>query len=371
MKNKHLVLIGGGHAHMEILANLWIFKNRGCRVTVVQPSDFHYYSGMGPGMLGGTYQPEQLRFSTRLQVESQGGRFIRDMASQIDPARQLVTLAQSAPPIPYDVLSCNAGSFITGKELQTTPDIFPVKPIEGLVRAQQIILHKSQQQQLQIAVIGGGPSAIEIAGNVRQLTQKKRHQPIIRIFAGTRLLRNHPPRLVKIVRKMLEQRKVAMHEGSYVRSTGNRKVVLEDGRVYFADIIFIATGVTPSPIFTASQLATGNNGGLLVNQYLQSTSHANIFGGGDCICFQPMPLAKVGVYAVRQNPVLLHNVMASLAGKKLNSFTPGGNYLSIYNLGNRQGLFHKKPIIFGGKAAFLIKDYIDRKFITKYSGSGK
>ena len=356
---------------MEILANLRVFRDRGCRVTVVQPSDFHYYSGMGPGMLGGTYRPEQIRFPTRLQVESRGGKFIRDRVIHINPSRQQVTLAQSATPIPYDVLSCNAGSSVTGKEQQTSPDIFPVKPIEGLVQAQQVILRKSQQQQLKIAVIGGGPSAIEIAGNIRQLTQKSHYQPIIRVFAGTRLLRNHPERLVKIIRKMLDKRKVIIQEGAYVESASNRRIILEDGRESTADIVFLATGVTPSSIFTASQLPTGNDGGLLVNQYLQSTSHANIFGGGDCISFQPSPLAKVGVYAVRQNPVLLHNVVASLTGKKLNSFDPGGDYLSIYNLGNRQGVFQKKSIIFSGKAAFLIKDYIDRRFIKKYSGSGK
>ena len=53
MKPKQLVLIGGGHAHMVTLANLRAIGAKGCRVTVIQPSDHHYYSGMGPGMLGG------------------------------------------------------------------------------------------------------------------------------------------------------------------------------------------------------------------------------------------------------------------------------------------------------------------------------
>ena len=49
---KHLVLVGGGHAHMVTLAHIHRFVEKGYRVTVIGPSAYHYYSGMGPGMLG-------------------------------------------------------------------------------------------------------------------------------------------------------------------------------------------------------------------------------------------------------------------------------------------------------------------------------
>jgi len=40
--------------------------------------------------------------------------------------------------------------------------------------------------------------------------------------------------------------------------------------------------------------------------------HLVLVGGGDCIYFKDRPLDKVGVYAVRENPVLYYNLMASL-----------------------------------------------------------
>jgi NADH dehydrogenase FAD-containing subunit len=67
---QHLVLIGGGHAHMVTLAKLYTFVEKGHRVTVIGPSDHHYYSGMGPGMLGKTYTPAEIRFATRHVVQS-------------------------------------------------------------------------------------------------------------------------------------------------------------------------------------------------------------------------------------------------------------------------------------------------------------
>ena len=89
-------------------------------------------------------------------------------------------------------------------------------------------------------------------------------------------------------------------------------------------------------------------------------------GGGDCIYFDETPLDKVGVYAVRQNPILLHNLMAALDGGELKPFEPGGDYLLIFNLGDGTGIFHKRWALFGGRLAFFIKDYIDRKFMKAF-----
>ena len=91
-----------------------------------------------------------------------------------------------------------------------------------------------------------------------------------------------------------------------------------------------------------------------------------MFGGGDCIYFKDQPLDKVGVYAVRENPVLYHNLMAYLDGEPLMPFDPGGDYLLIFNLGGREGVLQKRWLTFGGRLAFLIKDYIDMRFMRKF-----
>jgi NADH dehydrogenase FAD-containing subunit len=164
----------------------------------------------------------------------------------------------------------------------------------------------------------------------------------------------------------LKNRGVTLLEGSYVKEITPGKIVLETGQAFQLDMIFLAHGVKPSPVFIASGLPTGPDGGLLVNQYLQSTSYPELFGGGDCIYFKDRPLAKVGVYAVRQNPVLFHNLMASLEDTALQTFDPGGDFLLIFNMGDGTGILRKKWIQFDGKFAFFIKDYIDRRFMKKF-----
>ena len=368
MAKKRLVLIGGGHAHMVTLANLRSFTNKGYEVLVIQPSEYHYYSGMGPGMLGGTYHPDDIRFATRKVVEHQGATFILDKAVSIDPKKQLVCLENSKQEIGYDVLSCNAGSYVPRDTIATeSPEIFTAKPIESLLAAQQKILTLSNQRSINIAIVGGGPSSIEIAGNVEQLAKRQAvHKPHISLYAGRELMSSKPAKIRKLARSSLSKRGVKVVEGTYVKKIEPGQVSLENGKTYPADVIFPAVGVKPSPIFSLSGLPTGPDGGLLVNHYLQSTGYPNIFGGGDCIYFEPEPLDKVGVYAVRENPVLYHNLMASLAGGSLQSFDPGGDYLLIYNLGSDEGIFCKWSIIFAGGLAFRIKDFIDRQFIKKF-----
>ena len=58
--------------------------------------------------------------------------------------------------------------------------------------------------------------------------------------------------------------------------------------------------------------------------------------------------------------------MAQLDGEPLQVFNPGGDYLLIFNLGGGEGVLQKKWLLFGGKLAFKIKDYIDKKFMKKF-----
>ncbi len=108
---KQLVLIGGGHAHMTVLANLYQFIDKGHRVTVIGPSPFHYYSGMGPGMLSKTYRVDEIRFATQHVVEKQGGTFILGKAERVDPKHKVVFM-QTGDTVSYDILSFNIGSFV-------------------------------------------------------------------------------------------------------------------------------------------------------------------------------------------------------------------------------------------------------------------
>jgi NADH dehydrogenase FAD-containing subunit len=369
---KDLILIGGGHAHMVTLANLGHFVRRGHRVTVIGPSEHHYYSGMGPGMLGRTYTPQQIRFDTRRGVEKNGGRFVKAFVSHIDPDRRNV-LTACGKSFHYDLLSCNSGSQIPDYMVEGPRDrVYTVKPIEGLIKARQELVRMAATQPLvRIGVVGGGAAGVEMAGNAWSLLSRhSRHDFEVRLFSQGKLLHRFPDKVRGAVLDIFRKRGIKVLEHHRVERISNHHIVLKPGRQYRADLIFLAIGVKPSPIFTASRLPTGPLGGLTVNAYLQSPAYPQIFGGGDCIYFKDHPLNKVGVYAVRQNPVLYHNLMASLTGQPLTAFTPAGAYLLIFNLGKGVGLYYKQGLMLKGRPAFWIKDLIDRRFMRKFQRAG-
>ncbi|MDY6990607.1 MAG: FAD-dependent oxidoreductase [Thermodesulfobacteriota bacterium] len=364
---KHLVLVGGGHAHMVTLANLHKFIERGHRVTVIGPSPYHYYSGMGPGMLSRSYSPEQIRFATRHVVEKQGGTFLLGRAVRVDGGKKTIHL-QSGETIAYDVVSFNVGSYVPRTIVTDGADtVFAVKPIERLIDFQKHILDLASRKETTVGIIGGGPAAAEVAGNLWRLARDHgSHMVRIQVFSGENFMARFPEGIRKRAIRSLTRREIEIVEEGFVKEVTAHEIGMPSGKAYDVDLILLALGIKPSPVFKDSGLPTGTDGGLLVNRYLQSPQYPEMFGGGDCIYFEDQPLDKVGVYAVRQNPVLYENLMASLEGRDLQPFDPGGDYLVIFNMGDNRGLLHKKGLVLEGRLAFLIKDYIDRRFMRKF-----
>ena len=369
---RHLVLVGGGHAHLTVLLNIANFIQRGHRVTLIGPSPYHYYSGMGPGMLSGIYRPQEVRFHGKKMVEDRGGIFVEDRVIRINPGQRTLNL-QSGKQIDYDVVSFNTGSEVPLKSLVPAPreNIVPVKPVFNLLQARRRIIPKLKEKEMVFVVLGGGPAGLEVTANLWRLVQDSRGKARIALIAGSRLLGGLSDRVRTMALASLNSRGVTVIEGKHGKEMTGEEIRLNDGSSHPFDFAFIALGVQPSSIFGDSGIPAGPDGGLLVNPYLQSVAQPEMFGGGDCINLAERPLAKVGVYAVRQNPILLHNLLAALERKEMQAFTPQKDFMLIFNMGNGRGILWKKNFVWEGRMAFWLKDYIDRKFMQKFQVSGE
>jgi NADH dehydrogenase FAD-containing subunit len=364
--SKHLVLVGAGHAHMTVLKNLAGFVAAGHRVTVVGPGPHHYYSGMGPGMLSGIYRPEEVRFNVKGMAVSRGARFIEDVVVGVDPAKKELQL-QRGGQIAYDVVSFNTGSGVPiDDRISAHEAVVPVKPIEKLLNARGRIIAALKERRLFIVVAGGGPAGLEIAANLRRRVADQSGAAEITLIAGERLLAGFDPAVRRKALSGLARLKIVLLEGQKVESADARSIRTTLGDNRPCDVLFMAVGIQPSQLFLDSGLPVGPDRGLLVNRYLQSVAHPQIFGGGDCICFEPRPLARVGVYAVRQNPVLLENLRRALAGEALLPFVPQKNYLLAFNMGDGTAIVRWKFIVFNGRPGFALKDYLDRRFMKMF-----
>jgi NADH dehydrogenase FAD-containing subunit len=366
---KKLVFVGGGHAHLTALTKVNEFVAKGHDVTLISPVTHHYYSGMGPGMLSQMYAPNEVRFHISKMVNDRGGKFIQAKVVGIDAEKQVLQLDDNSE-FAYDVVSFNTGSSVPADHLNGIQNVFPVKPIVNLLKAQRAILNAIKISVPRVAVIGGGPAGVELAGNLEGLIARNGGKGHISLVAGSRVLKNFPEKVIGIVERSFKNRNIDVINSRFKESS-NGSLILENGNKIDVDFVFSAVGVKPSSLFASSNLPTGQDGALLVNNILQSLAYPNIFGGGDCIALKDKTLDKVGVYAVRQNPILVHNLMVALQSGEMEKFIPQDTYLLIFNLGDGTGIFVRKTFVWNGRIAFFLKNYIDTKFMKKFQVSGE
>jgi NADH dehydrogenase FAD-containing subunit len=369
---KHLVLVGGGHAHLPTLIGLREFVERGHRVTLISPSAYHYYSGMGPGLLGGLYQPEEIRFHVRRMAEDRGAAFLADSVIRIDPGARRLFLA-SGGVVPYDLVSFNIGSEVAAEGViaPAQTDVFPVKPIVNLIAGRREILSLRAARAPRFVIGGGGPAGLEVAGNLWRLTRDPARRSRITILAGVEWLPRASAKVRRLARRSLKERGIELVEGSRVRSMKDGRATLANGGSYSYDLAFAAFGVRPPNLFRDSGIPTGDDGALLVHTTLRSVAHPEIFGGGDCIRLSERPLDRVGVYAVRQGPVLRHNLLSALDAAELRPFRGKGRYLLIFDLGDGTAIWWKGKWVWSGRLALWLKQLIDRRFMGAYQVSGE
>lgn len=358
-----LVFAGAGHAHLPVLARLERFARAGVSVTVISPRSF-WYSGMGPGLLSGQYEAEDASVDVRAMTESAAGSFLEDRVAAIDADRRIVT-TEGGERVPYDALSLNVGSEVAMPPGCAGSDrVFPVKPVSRLLELRHRILRCEPGRSLRILVAGGGAAGCEAAANALALCRRRGRKAAIRLVTGdARLLAGMPEGAGRRMADWCRGNGVAVETGRRVSGIEGEDVLFEDGRREAADFVLLATGVHPPPLLKRSSPAADAEGALRVDDRLQSVSHPGVFGAGDCIRFESMPLPRAGVYAVRQAPVLFDNLLAALLGGDLRVFRPQEKHLLILNLGDGTGLMTRGNFVASGRAAFRLKELLDRRFL--------
>ena len=365
-KRKRLVIVGGGHAHLELLSRLKSIIQLGHEVVLINPSPFHYYSGMGPGLLSGFYRPEQVRFPVQAMACRHGARFIQDRLVGIDTATKQLSLA-SGEVLDYDAATVNIGSEVSMPKDRFDPAwCVPVKPIENLVEVRSRLLASVKESGHPVVVVGGGAAGVELAANLSFLRRTGGFVGDVILVSKSLLLGEFPPRGQQLARRYLQKSGVVIREGERVTQVEQGRAVLEGGELIDCCLTLLATGIHPPSLLAQAGLTTADDGGLLVNRQLQSVDDPNLFGGGDCVSMVGQSLARVGVYAVKQGPVLAHNILACLTDQPLQTFSPQQRFLQILNLGEGRGLLRWNGIVWQGRGPFLLKDFIDSRFMRRF-----
>ena len=363
-----LVFAGAGHAHLYSLRRTRELVEGGLDVVLVNPGRFLYYSGMAPGLLSRIYRPEEARIDVRYLVEKGGGRFVKDRVKEIRPKSGEVLL-EGGDSIRYDAMSVALGSEVPAKDLSPVGDcVVPVKPLENIVSLRGKLQEPENGlgHEPRVLVVGGGPAGCEVACNTERAFEEHGIDGRVTIAnAGDALLESAPGRARREIEGLLRSRGVEVLLGSEIVAI-EEAAHIRDGRRIDFDVAILAVGTRPPGSFRESGLATGDDDGLWVNRYLQSISDPRIFGGGDSVSFRGESLSRLGVFAIRQGPVLFLNLKAYLQGESLKEFKPQKIYLYVLNLGGGSGLAIYGPLAWRSRLAWKLKSYIDTKFVREY-----
>ena len=368
---KDLVLVGGGHSHVQVIRMLAMKKAlRGIRVTLISDESTVCYSGMLPGCLAGLYRPDEMEMELRPLCTWAGIRFVRARVAGFDPALQQVYFDDGRPPLAYDALSINVGSIPRGMD---TPGVrkhaVPTRPLGLLLKRVHRFEenHRSDGRPLRIVIAGGGAAGVELAFAMHS-RWGARFAPvqITLVDSQTTLLTGHRPRVAAIIGRYLEDKGIAWHTGLRVTGVDETGVHFEDHPSLPCDFLLWATGGAPPGLLKETNLETSGAGFIRVRHTLQAMGYDNVFAAGDCIEFPSRSLPKSGVYAVREGPVLARNLHAWLENRSMVPYRPQASALALLMTGTRNAVASRRHVSFHGPWVWRLKDWIDRRWMRKF-----
>jgi selenide,water dikinase len=368
---KRMVMVGGGHAHVEVLRRFAEDPEPGAELTLISPHDEAAYSGMLPGLIAGHYRHDECHIDLVNLAHRARARFVRAAVNGLHLDARLV-FCTSGEIVPYDLASIDIGS---------TPDLLgaagatlnaqPVKPIENfLLRWQQIVEEQKQRREgLHIIMVGGGAAGVEtLLAMQHRLRALGAQQLRFSLATDTEnILPTHSRAVQRIFGRILRERDVHVLQNCAVQRALPGGVGCRDGRHAEGDVLVWATGASAPCWPRESGIGTNARGFIRVNAFLQSINRPEIFAAGDVAEMAHAPRPKSGVYAVRQGPPLAHNLRRFLRDEPLAAYWPQRNALALISTGGRHAVASRGPFAIEGRWIWNWKDSIDRRFMRRYA----
>ena len=161
---KRLVLLGGGHSHVEVLRRFGADPLPETELVLVSPYPDSPYSGMLPGWIAGHYTRDECHIDLIALTRFANCRFVQSACTGIDPDARVV-FCEDGTTLPYDVLSVDTGGRSPASDTPGAAEhALPVKPVEHFVPrlGRNPRPDGRGQAPRRIAVVGGGAAGVEM-----------------------------------------------------------------------------------------------------------------------------------------------------------------------------------------------------------------
>ncbi len=361
---KQLVLIGGGHANVQVLKKLCMNNIKGLHTILISEHFEAIYSGMTPGFIHEDFSKEEISIDLQRLCFNAGATFIKDKVIKLDTNLKELHL-QNFPSVNYDLLSINTGSISNTKKIniENSSKCFFVKPISLLVKNLSQIDQIVKSNKNKIVIIGGGVASYELAFSL-----KRRYESFFEItILGKKTLKekNLNKKTKNDLKRIAKNLNIKECQGEVI-SISEKYLTLNNGKKIDCDLSLISTGASIESWLLESNLTKDEKGFIKVNENLLSINDKNIFVTGDACSIENKPKPKSGVMAVRQGETLKENIFLKLTGKKLIKFKPQKNWLYLIGTYKNYALLNYFFLSFHSQWCWRLKVWIDRNFINNF-----
>jgi len=319
-----VVIVGAGFGGLEAAKTL---SRVAVDVTVIDRQNHHCFQPLLYQVATAALSPADVAWPIRHILRSQeNATVLMAEVRSIDTDERVVHADSISVPYDYLVLATGATHSYFGHD--EWADVAPgLKRIEDATRIRRRILIAFEQAELPtdaakrrrlltFAIVGGGPTGVEMAGAISEVARQSlakdfRHidptaARIVLIEAGPRIMPTLPENLSDYVRRTLGHKGVEVMTSTRVTACDTHGVELEHGRLDAGTVIW-AAGVVASPAARWLNAEHDRAGRVLVNPDLSVPGHPNVFVLGDTadVVDQPgipgtaPPAKQMGAYVGR------------------------------------------------------------------------
>ena len=375
-EQRRVVVVGGGLGGLKLVSSL---RDTDFQVVLVDKNNYNQFPPLIYQVASAGLEPSNISFPFRRLFQGWKNFFFRMAEVQhIDTEEKAIKT--SIGTIHYDDLVLAAGAttnFFGNKNIEASA--LPMKSVSESMRLRNAILQNLERAEtednearkqalMNIAIVGGGPSGVEIAGVLAEMKQTilPRDYPdldtscmhIYLINATPRLLGAMSERSSREAEKALKELGVEVMTNCMVTDYVDKELVLKDGQRISAETVIWVSGIKANNIDGIPTESIGHAGRILVDRFNRVKGLKDVYAIGDqCIVegdeAYPYGHPQLAQVAIQQAKTLAKNLIRQEKGETEQPF-------SYHNLGTMATIGRKKAVVeigkfkFGGFFAWLL-----------------
>jgi NADH dehydrogenase len=337
-----IVIVGCGFGGLALAKKLSKLE---VDILIIDKNNYHVFQPLLYQVATGGLEAENIAYPVRRIFRKYRNVCFR-MAEAISVNEARHEIKTSIGTIPYDFLVLAMGSTNNFFSFEPVREkMLPLKSLLDAFNLRSFIMQNLeralitedglvQEEIVNIAIIGGGPAGIELAGAIAEM--KKFVLPLD--FPELNLSRMHiylfeaAPRLLSTMSakasghayRYLEKMGVKIHLAKKVIGYDGHRLTLENGENVRTDTVIWTAGVKPVTIAGLHQAGALPGGRLPVDEFNKVKNSIDVFAIGDMASFgsetNPKGLPMLAPVAIQQARHLAENIKLQLSGKPLTPF---------------------------------------------------